>query len=85
MDQTVSKINIFGLKMMVKGGVEKTFMKSLDAQSLFQKLFFTSWKGGFYLKIASSVIKMTSFPYGWISIKMYVNIINATNFIYIHF
>ena len=32
----VSKINIFGLKMMVKSGLEKIFLKFLHAQSLFQ-------------------------------------------------
>ena len=32
----VSKIIIFGLKMMVKSGLEKIFLKSLHAQSLFQ-------------------------------------------------
>ena len=32
----VSKINIFGLKMMVKSGVEKIFLKFLHAQGLFQ-------------------------------------------------
>ena len=38
----VSKINIFGLEMMVESGLEKIFVKSLHAQSLFQKLFFTA-------------------------------------------
>jgi hypothetical protein len=32
----VSKINIFGLKMMVKSGLEKIFLKFLHAQGLFQ-------------------------------------------------
>ena len=31
----VSKINVFGLKMMVKSGLEKIFLKFLHAQSLF--------------------------------------------------
>ena len=35
--------------MMVK------FMKSRHAQILFWKIFFTSYKGGFYHKIANSV------------------------------
>ena len=38
----VSKINIFGLKPMVKRGLEKIFLKSLHAQSLFRKVFFGS-------------------------------------------
>ena len=38
----VSKINIFGLKMIMKSGLEKIFMKSLHAQSLFWKTFFLS-------------------------------------------
>ena len=37
----VSKINIFGLKMMVKSGLEKTILKFLHAQNY---LFFTSIK-----------------------------------------
>ena len=53
----VSEINIFGLKMMVKSGLEKIFLKSLHAQSLFRKLFcfIERWIFG---KIANSVIKM---------------------------
>jgi hypothetical protein len=38
----VYKINIFGQKMMMKSGLEKTFLKFLHEQSLFQKIFFTS-------------------------------------------
>jgi hypothetical protein len=38
----VYKINIFGLKMMVKSGLEKVFLKFLHAQNHFQKIFFTS-------------------------------------------
>ena len=38
----IHTINIFGLKMMVKSGIEKMIMKSLHAQRLFQKLYFTS-------------------------------------------
>ena len=33
---------ISGLKMMVKSGLGKIFLKFLHAQSLFQKIFFTS-------------------------------------------
>ena len=36
----VSKINIFGLKIMGKSGLEKTFMKFLHSQSLVRKIFF---------------------------------------------
>ena len=35
----VSKINIFGLKMMVKSGVEKIFLKFLHAQAIFKHFF----------------------------------------------
>ena len=38
----VSKINTFGLKMMVKSGLENIFLRSLHAQSLFRKILFTS-------------------------------------------
>ena len=35
---------IFGLKMMMKSGLEKIFLKSQDAKSLFQKIFiFIEW------------------------------------------
>ena len=34
----VSKINIFGLKMMVKSGLEKNILKFLQAQSYFPLL-----------------------------------------------
>jgi len=38
----VSKINIFGQKMMVKSGLEKIFLKFLHAQGFFQTSWFTS-------------------------------------------
>ena len=38
----VSKINIFGLKMIVKSGLEKIYLKFLHALSLLRKIFFTS-------------------------------------------
>ena len=38
----VSKINIFGLKMMVKSGLEKMFLKFLYAQGIFQTSWLTS-------------------------------------------
>ena len=46
----VSKINIFGLKMMVKSGLEKIFLKFLHAQGLFQTSWFTLYKWGFRSK-----------------------------------
>ena len=46
----VSKINIFGLIMMMKSGLEKILLKSLHAQSHFLKIFFTSWRGDFLQK-----------------------------------
>ena len=36
----VSKINIFGLKMMVKGGLEKIFLKFLHARAILPELQF---------------------------------------------
>ena len=50
----VSKINIFGLKMMVESGLEKNILKFLHAQTYFSYLIKM-------LKIANSVIKMTLF------------------------
>ena len=41
----VSKINIFGLKMMMKSGLEKIFLKFLHAQGLFQTSWFISFEG----------------------------------------
>ena len=38
----MSIINIFGIKMMVKSGLEKIFLKFLHAQGLFQTSWFTS-------------------------------------------
>ena len=38
----VYKINIFGLKMMAKSGLQKIFLKFLHAQGLFQTSWFTS-------------------------------------------
>ena len=37
-----SKIKIFGIKMMVKTGLENIFLNFLQAQSLFQTYIFTS-------------------------------------------
>ena len=34
------EISIFGLKLMMKSGLEKIFLKFLHAQRLFQKVFF---------------------------------------------
>ena len=33
--ESVNKITIFGLKMMVESGLEKIFMKILDAEAIF--------------------------------------------------
>ena len=38
----VSKISIFDLKIMVKSGIKKIFLKLLHVQSLFQTYWFTS-------------------------------------------
>ena len=37
-----SKIDLFGLKMMVKSGLEKMFLKFLYAQGIFQTSWLTS-------------------------------------------
>ena len=67
--------NIFVLKMVMKSGLEKIILKFLHGQSLFWKIFFTSERGIF----ANSVIKMTFFAHGGLSIKLfkvYLHIIN---------
>ena len=55
--ESISKNTIFGLKMMVKSGLEKIFLKFLHAGDYFIKV----------PKITNSVIKKTIFPHGGIS------------------
>ena len=54
--ESVSKITIFGLKMMVKSGLKKIFLKFLDAGDYF--FFFIKVP-----KITNSVIIITIFPH----------------------
>ena len=61
----VSKINILGLKMMVKIGLEKIILKFLHAQNIF--FYFMKMP-----KITNAVIKMAVFAHGGISIKLFV-------------
>ena len=56
-----SKINIFGLKMIIKSGQEKKYFEILPSSKLFWKIFFTSQKGRFLHLVVNSVIKMTFF------------------------
>jgi hypothetical protein len=56
-----SKINIFGLKMMLKSGQEKKYFEILPCSKLFCKIFFTSQKGRFLHLVVNSVINMTFF------------------------
>ena len=39
--ESVPKIKIFGLKMMVKSGLEKTFLKFLHSEAIFLVIHFT--------------------------------------------
>ena len=58
--ESVPKNTIFGLKMMVKSGLDKSFWNSFMADTIFSyfiKVF----------KITNSVIKITIIPHGWIS------------------
>ena len=57
--ESVSKNTIFGLKMMVKSGLEKIFLKFLHARDYFPFIKVS--------KIKNSVIKITIFPHGGIS------------------
>ena len=87
----VSKIKILGLRMMVKSGLEKIFLKILHAQRVFQTYWFTSWKWEFRSKNTNSVTIMTFFAHGGISKKIIVGFIimydkrnkKAKNFIHI--
>ena len=58
--ESVSKNTIFGLKMMVKSGLEKIFLKFLHADTTFSYFIKVP-------KITHSVIKITIFPHGGIS------------------
>ena len=49
----VSETNIFGLKIMVKSGLEFFFMKSLHAPNLFGKYFLLHRKEVFIIKLQS--------------------------------
>ena len=72
--ECVSKINLFGLQMMVKSGLDIIILKFFHAQNYF--CYFIKMT-----KIASSLIKITFFAHGGISMKlfvMYLNIINKT-------
>ena len=72
------EMTIFGLKMMVKSGLENIILKFLHAQSLFWIIFFASKKGRFLHQIANSVIKMT-FAHGQILIKLFVVYLHIIN------
>ena len=72
--ECVSKINLFGLQMMVKSGLDIIILKFFHAQNYF--CYFIKMT-----KIASSLIKITFFAHGGISMKlfvMYLNMINQT-------
>ena len=58
--ESVSKNTIFVLKMMVKSGLEKIFLKFLHAGDYFTYFIKVP-------KITKSVIKITIFPHGGIS------------------
>ena len=77
----VYKINIFGLKMTMKRGLEKIYLKFLHAQSLFQKVFFITEFALLSTNLPLYEVKMTPFAHGGISIKisvMHVHILNET-------
>ena len=77
----VYKINIFGLKMMMKSGLEKIFLKFLHVQSLFQKVFFITEFALLSTNLPFYEVKMTPFAHGGIPIKtfvIYVHILNET-------
>jgi hypothetical protein len=58
--ESVPKNTIFGLKMMVKSGLEKIFLKFLHAGDYFPYSIKVT-------KITNSVMKITIFPHGGIS------------------
>ena len=58
--ESISKNTIFGLKIMVKSGLEKIFLKFLHAGDYFPLLHKSA-------QITNSVIKITIFPHEGIS------------------
>ena len=67
--ESVSKIDIFGLKMMVKSGLEKSILKFLHQQNYF--FYFIKMP-----QFENSVMKMTFFAHEGISIKCFVMYVN---------
>ena len=43
--------SISGLKMMVKSGLEKIFLKLLHAQAIFYQIILPHWKEEFWFKV----------------------------------
>ena len=69
----VHKINIFGLKMMAKSGLEKNIFEIPPCAKPFSEnlfYFIERWISG---KIANSVIEITSFAHGEISIYIFLS------------
>ena len=69
------EISIFGLKLIMKSGLEKIFLKFLHAQAVFY------YKWIYYIekhRVTNSV-KMTFFAHGGISIKLFVVYLHIIN------
>ena len=69
--ECVSKINLLGLQMTVKSGLDIIILKFLQAQKYFS----------YFIKMTKFINKITFFAHGGISMKffvMYLNIINKT-------
>ena len=71
----LSKVNIFGLKVMVKSGLEKIVLKFLHAQAVSIKWIYYIEKH----RVTNSVIKMAFFAHGGISIKLFVVYLHIIN------
>ena len=72
---------IFGLKMLLKSGLEKILWNPTIHKAFFRKSFLLYRKVDFLLKAMNSVTKMTFFAYGGISKNNFVvdvDVINET-------
>ena len=69
--ESVSKNTIFDLKLIVKSGLEKIFLKFLHVGDYFPCFIKVS-------KITNSVIKITIFPHGVISKRFFLDLFSLS-------
>ena len=77
--ESASKNTIFGLKMIVKSGLERNIFEVPPCASHFLLIHFTSYEGGLLHKITISVTKITFFAHGGISIIFFMKYVFTIN------